>query len=144
MKLDANLLVDSEPSENIKSSKVSNEEEEDLALSEWKDKITHLFESKEVYKNPNLTLTDIASFLNTNRNIISKTINQEFQMNFNDFVNKKRAEAVMEQLKNGEHVKNPLLSIAWDSGFNSKTTFNRALKKHTGTTPRQFIIQNQL
>ena len=144
IKLDSNLLVKFEPSGNDKSGDTKNESGEALALHEWKDKITHLFEAEDVYKNPNLTLTDLASLLNTNRNIISKAINQEFKMNFNDFVNEKRAEAVIEKLKNGEHSNNTLLGIALDCGFNSKTTFNRAFKKHTGTAPKQFIAKNQL
>lgn len=144
IKLDAELLTTFEPSGNDKSDEANNESEEASMLREWKDKITPLFEAEDVYKNPNLTLTDLASLLNTNRNIISKAINQEFQMNFNDFVNKKRAEAVIERMKNGEHAKNTLLAIALDCGFNSKTTFNRAFKKYTGTTPKQFITKNQL
>lgn len=144
MKLNTNLFVDPEPSGSITSNKSSNKTEENFASSEWKDKIIYLFEVKEIYKNPNLTLTDVALHIETNRNIISKVINQEFSMNFNDFVNERRAEAVIKQLKDGAHVKNTLISIALDSGFNSKATFNRAFKKHTGTTPRQFITQNQL
>ena len=65
-------------------------------------------------------------------------------MNFNDFVNEKRAEAVITKLKKGEHVENTLLGIALDCGFNSKTTFNRAFKKHTGASPKQYILKNQL
>lgn len=117
---------------------------EDLALQEWKHKITQLFETEHVYQNANLTLTDLAQQLSTNRNIISRSINQEFGMNFNDFVNEKRAEAVIAKLKNGEHRTNTLLGIALDCGFNSKTTFNRSFKKHTGSTPKQFIEQHQL
>jgi len=144
MKLDANIIGDLASPKNIEKSKDSDEMGEDLRLPERRDKINQLFETEEVYKNPNLTLTDLASFLNTNRNIVSKTINQEFQLNFNDFVNQKRAEAVIEQLKKGAHRKNTLLAIALACGFNSKTTFNRAFKKHTGITPRQFITENQL
>ncbi len=117
---------------------------EDLGLKEWKNKIIQLFEIENVYQNTNLTLTDLARQLNTNRNIISKSINQEFGMNFNDFVNERRAEAVITKLKNGEHKQNTLLGIALDCGFNSKTTFNRSFKKHTGSTPKQFIEQHQL
>lgn len=117
---------------------------EDLALQEWKHKITQLFETEHVYQNANLTLTDLAQQLSTNRNIISRSINQEFGMNFNDFVNEKRAEAVIAKLKNGEHKQNTLLGIALDCGFNSKTTLNRSFKKHTGSTPKQFIEQHQL
>ncbi len=110
-----------------------------LNPSEWKDKITRLFEKEQLHKNPNLTLSDVAHHLHTNRNIISKVINQEFGMNFNDYVNKKRAEAVIEMLQSGAHTNNTFLGIALDCGFNSKTTFNRAFKKHTSLTPKQFI-----
>ena len=144
LKLGSSVLDNFAPSENDQSPETKNDPEDSLALQEWKDKITQLFETDNTYKNPNLTLSDIANLLNTNRNIISKVINQEFDMNFNDFVNKKRAEAVILMLQNGEHSNNTLLSIALDCGFNSKTTFNRAFKKHTSLTPKQYISKYQL
>lgn len=143
IKMDAKMMLNIEP-QNEKSSESKIDTEEVLALEEWKNKITDLFETEHIYKKPNLTLTDLAKLLSTNRNMVSKAINQEFKMNFNDFVNKKRAEAVIEKLKSGEHAKHTLLIIALDCGFNSKTTFNRAFKKHTGLTPKQFIAKNQL
>lgn len=144
IRFDPKPLFRAAPSADDKRGETKNEAEEALNLNEWKTKIAHLFEIEEVYKKANLTLTDIAGLLDTNRNIVSKAINQEFNMNFNDFVNKKRAEAVIERLRKGEHVDSTLLGIALDCGFNSKTTFNRAFKKHTGATPKQFISRNQL
>lgn len=144
IKLNTIALAGFAPVGHNENDSTNNASEEALALREWKDKITYLFESEGVYKNPSLTLTDIASLLNTNRNVVSKAINQEINMNFNDFVNKKRIEAVIEKLKNGEHAHNTLLGIALDCGFNSKTTFNRAFKKYADTTPKQFIAKNQL
>lgn len=110
-------------------------------LLEWKHKIIALFAEQQAYKNPSLTLTDVANALGTNRNMISRVINQEFDINFNDFVNQKRVEAIIKQLNQGAHISNTLLSIALDCGFNSKTTFNRAFKKETSITPKQFIEQ---
>lgn len=144
LELDSSFMVKSEPLQNDESEEIKNELEETVLLQEWKDKIIQLFEEEHIYKNPNLTLTNLANLLNTNRNMISKTINQEFEMNFNDFVNEKRAEAVIERLKKGEHTATTLLGIALDCGFNSKTTFNRAFKKYTSTTPGQFISKNKL
>ncbi|WP_231481147.1 AraC family transcriptional regulator [Sediminibacter sp. Hel_I_10] len=112
-------------------------------IEDWKIKIQLLLEEKKIYTNSNLTLSDIALHLNTNRNLISKIINQGFNMNFNDFINLKRIDAVIEKIKNGDHIDNTLLGIALDSGFNSKTTFNRAFKKHTSLTPKQFILKNK-
>ncbi|PQB06083.1 AraC family transcriptional regulator [Aureitalea marina] len=117
---------------------------EEVALDQWKDRITALFDQEEVFRNPNLTLTDVADKLNTNRNVVSKAINQEFKLNFNDYVNQKRAEAVIDQLKKGQHHRSTFLGLALDCGFNSKTTFNRAFKKYTGITPKQYISQNEL
>jgi len=112
LKFDAELLTKVDPSGIDDTSETQHEPEEALALQEWKEKITHLFETEHVYKNPNLTLTNLADLLDTNRNVISKAINQEFNMNFNDFVNEKRAEAVIEMLKHGAHAQNTLLGIA--------------------------------
>jgi AraC-like DNA-binding protein len=60
----------------------------------------------------------LAKKLETNVSVISKT-NQGFQMNFNDYINNFRIEAVKISLSNGEHKKSTLLGIAYDCGFNS-------------------------
>ena len=134
---------------NLSSSKKLNpasklEEMDDIRIEKWKQKILFLFHQKKIYTNPNLTILDIAETLETHRNLISFSINRGFEMNFNDFVNRKRTEAVIEKLHQGEHTIKTLLSIALDRGFNSKTTFNRAFKKHTGLTPKQYIDVNHL
>lgn len=105
----------------------------------WKNKIENLIQEESLYNNPELTLSDLAKKLNTNVSIISKTINQGFQMNFNDFINNYRIEEVKKAFDKGEHKKNTLLGIAFDCGFNSKATFNRAFKKNTGKSPKEFI-----
>lgn len=105
----------------------------------WKSKIETVIKEEKLYQNPELTLTDLAKKLETNASVISKTINQGFQMNFNDCINNYRIEAVKNSFANGEHKKSTLLGIAYDSGFNSKATFNRAFKKNTGKTPKEFI-----
>ncbi len=113
-------------------------------LKEWIVKINNLFDIEEVCKNSNITVTDLAKILQTNCNMVSKVINQEFKMNFNDLVNQKCAEAIIEQLHQGAHSCNTLLGISLDCGFNSKTTFNRAFKKYTNTTPKRYSAINQL
>jgi AraC-like DNA-binding protein len=108
-------------------------------IEHWKSKIETLIQEQKLYQNPELTLTDLAKKLETNASIISKTINQGFQMNFNDCINTYRIEAVKNSFENGEHKKSTLLGIAFDCGFNSKATFNRAFKKNTGKTPKEYL-----
>ncbi|WP_298221161.1 AraC family transcriptional regulator [Flavobacterium sp.] len=117
------------------------EQELSPEIESWKTKIETLIQSEKLYQNPELTLTDLSKKLETNASIISKTINQGFQMNFNDFINNYRVEAVKKMFENGEQKKSTLLGIAFDCGFNSKATFNRAFKKNTGFSPKDYLVK---
>lgn len=108
-------------------------------IEEWKIKISQLLEKERSYENPNLTLQDIARKLNTNQTVISKMVNQGFKMNFNDFINSYRIEAIIDLFKKEEHKKQTILGISIDCGFNSKTTFNRCFKKQTGLSPKEYL-----
>lgn len=136
---------------DMKNEEVDIFEEEDLVsdevqisseeknIDEWKEKISILISEKQLFENPRLTLAHIAQELGTTTKTISTAVNAGFQMNFNDFINHHRIEAVKAKLKNGDHKTSTLLGIALDCGFNSKATFNRAFKKSTGMTPKDYL-----
>lgn len=128
---------------NVFSEETQGKTNQELPLSDdiedWKQKIIVLIEVEKIYENPKLILSDVAQLLDTNTRTISSVINLGFQMNFNDFINYYRIEAVKEKLISGEHHTITLLGIAYDCGFNSKATFNRAFKKSTGLSPKGFI-----
>jgi AraC-like DNA-binding protein len=115
---------------------------EDGFADNWKPKIISLLEQEKIYEDAELTLTQMAKLLKTNPSVLSKVINQGFGQNFNDFINQYRIEAVKEKLKAGEQQKQTLLGIAFDCGFNSKATFNRAFKKLTGQSPKEWMEKN--
>ena len=106
---------------------------------EWKEGLSELMLDKRLFENPRLALSDVANELGTTTKVVSSAVNSGFNMNFNDFVNHYRIEAIKEKLNNGEHNKSTLLGIALDCGFNSKATFNRAFKKSTSVSPKDFI-----
>lgn len=110
-------------------------------LERWKRKLTILMEDEKSYLNPELTLNDLASKLKTNSSIISKVINTGFEQNFNDFINAYRVGAFEKKLKLAENSHLTLTSLAFDCGFNSKATFNRAFKKFNGMSPREYQHQ---
>ena len=121
---------------------VSNQLKEGAALLQWKEKIIAVMEEEKLYEDAELTLTQLSKKLSTNPSVLSKVINHGFQLNFNDFVNSYRINAVTQMLKAGEQKKQTLLGIAYDCGFNSKATFNRAFKKQTGLSPKEWMEKN--
>ncbi len=97
-----------------------------------------LLEREKIYKDMNLSLPELAETLGIQRNHLSFIINEFAKMNFYDFINTYRIEEAKRLLtKNGDEEVN-VLEIAFDSGFNSKSTFNKVFKKFTGKTPSEY------
>lgn len=110
---------------------------------QWKIQLEKLLTEKEWWLDPALSLPQMAAALQTNTPALSRFINQVYGRNFNDFINQYRVQAFIEKLKAGDHNEQTLLALAFDCGFNSKNTFNRAFKKETGLTPSQYLLRLQ-
>jgi AraC-like DNA-binding protein len=125
----------------LSSEKIETAEKKELneELLPYKNKIITLFEKEKIYLNPDLSLSDLAQRLKTNTSVLSQVINNGFDKNFNDFVNEFRVNTFKEKTQNAENQHLSLLGIAFECGFNSKATFNRAFKKFTGITPNDFV-----
>lgn len=118
------------------------ETKSEVAADEWKEKLLAYMEERKPHLETSLSLGELAGQLNTNTSVLSKVINDETGRNFNDFINSYRVQETLEKLKNGEHHSQTLLGIAYDCGFNSKATFNRAFKKVTGQSPKEWLGKN--
>ncbi len=113
-------------------------------MREQKEMIANYFKLDHPYLNPDLTLVQLANDLNMSRSELSEVINKGYQLNFNDFVNQFRIENVKKMIDEGKHEQLSLLGIAFDSGFNSKATFNRVFKKFTATSPSDYVKSRSL
>ncbi len=105
----------------------------------WRDTLLAYMDSERPYLDPDLSLIDLARRLKTNASVLSPVINAGTGKNFNDFVNQYRVEVFKQQARDPANRHLSLLGIALDCGFNSKATFNRAFKKLTGQSPREFV-----
>ncbi len=101
-------------------------------------KLMHLFIHEEYYKRNELSLRELALELDTHPNYLSQIINEREEKNFYDFVNAFRLEAFKRSVEDQKNKQFTLLALAYDCGFNSKSSFNRYFKKHTGQTPSEF------
>jgi ligand-binding sensor domain-containing protein/AraC-like DNA-binding protein len=109
---------------------------------EYLQDIINALEKRKMYREENLTLDRFSKELSIPRHYISQVVNEKLNKNFNDLINSYRINEAKEKLKHSVKSKASILEIAYEVGFNSKSAFNRAFKKHTGLTPSQF--RNQL
>ena len=110
----------------------------DSEAKQYTEKLTDYMKSAKPYLNPDLSLPQLATELNISSHYLSQVINEQFNLNFFDFVNGYRVEAFKEKITNPEFWNYSLLGIAFECGFNSKSAFNRIFKQTTGTTPSQY------
>ena len=102
-------------------------------------KLKDIMEVEKPYLNPKLTLDKLADIAGITPHLLSKTINEVFDKNFFLFVNDYRVKEFKILIKNDELKNHTILSLAFDSGFNSKTTFNTAFKNVTKLTPKEYL-----
>jgi AraC-like DNA-binding protein len=102
-------------------------------------KLDHAVLADSLYREAGLTLPMLAAKVGTKPNVISQALNQTLGLNFFDYINGHRIDEAKRLLETGED--GTILDIAYEVGFNSKSTFNAAFKKHTGQTPSLFRKQ---
>lgn len=90
------------------------------------------------YQDPELSLGSLAEKLDLTPHELSRIINTVLKKSFNDFINEYRIAEVIQKMQNPVYNRLTLLGIAFDSGFNSKTTFSRAFRRITGKTPGEY------
>lgn len=113
-------------------------------LNELDKKLQALMNLEKVYLENDLSLPKLAKSMNASCNEASFVINELYRDNFYNFINKYRVEEAKILLLSKKYNQLNILGIAYESGFNSKTTFNTTFKKHTGFSPTEFVKTNRI
>ncbi|MEB3347350.1 AraC family transcriptional regulator [Aquimarina gracilis] len=108
-------------------------------LERLKNDLQKLMVEEKIYLNHKLTLIDMAQQLNTSSNNVSWLLNNIHESSFYDFINHYRVQEFINKVERGEHQNHTLLALSLDSGFNSKSTFNKAFKIVMNETPSNYI-----
>lgn len=130
LKLVSDLILEEKNTEQI----AVNEKEYNQELFKLKK---YMVEEKP-FLNPSLTIQDVARDIKVPVRDLSLLINHKLEQHFYDFVNAYRIESAMDILKDVTKSKVTVLEILYEVGFNSKSSFNTAFKKHTGSTPTSY------
>lgn len=106
--------------------------------NDLKKRFLKLFETDKIHQLNDLRISTVCELLHSNRTYISKLINDEFGMNFNEFVNKYRVKEAKRLLLSQAHKRYTMEYIAQQAGFGSVASFTRVFKELEGVTPGKF------
>jgi AraC-like DNA-binding protein len=106
-------------------------------------KLNELMPNKNLYKQENLTLSELAKQLNVHPNHLSQVINEKEEKNFYNYINSLRIKEFIRLASQQKNEKFTLMSLAQDCGFNSKSTFNKHFKAYTQKTPSEFFREQK-
>ncbi len=107
-------------------------------ITKLKEEIDHMMVTDKVYLDSNVTMQDFCQKLSINSNYLSQLVNREFDCSLTYLINSYRVEAAKEKLLSSDSNHLNFLGIATEVGFNTKNTFTRTFKRHTGVTPSEF------
>ena len=128
------LTVEENIREKYQNSGLTNDQGKDLFKQ-----LSTLMSEQKVFKNNELKLNELASQLDVHPNHLSQVINERAEVNFYDFVNTYRVEEFKMLIAMPKNQAFTIISLAYECGFNSKSSFNRYFKKHTGQTPSEYL-----
>ncbi len=106
--------------------------------NELLDKLLYYVESKKPFLQPDLSLKKLAENTEIPSHQISQILNSKLNKNFFEFISFYRVKESVDQLSQPQNKDKTVLEILYEVGFNSKSAFNNAFKKHTGITPTEY------
>jgi len=98
--------------------------------------------SAKPFLNPELTLQDLSAKLNIPKHQLTMLFNNHLGKNFFEYINEYRIEETKLRMLDPAYEHLTLVAIAYECGFNSKSTFNTFFKHATGLTPTEWRKKN--
>lgn len=108
------------------------------------DSIEEYIENEKPYCDPNFTITQLATAVNSNITYVSKAIRISKDVNFNVLMNTYRINMIKDMLDKGYHNTFTIKHIYTSAGFKQQTTFNKVFKQIEGITPTDYIKSLQI
>lgn len=108
-----------------------------------KERVKLFVETNQSYLKPDFTLKSLSEGVNMSMHDVSATINNGYRMNFNEWINRYRVEEVKKRLLDPSKKHYSLVALAFESGFNSKASFNRIFKRVEGVSPSEFKLNQK-
>lgn len=110
----------------------------DEQATEYLNRLLAFMEDEKPFLDSDLTIHDLSRKTGIPRHYITEILNEKYGRNFFTFINEYRVKEVIMRIRDPRFQHYTILAIAFDAGFNSKSTFNTFFKTYTGKTPSQY------
>lgn len=134
----ADVSIQEEESPRSGAEKYARSGLREQQAEEYLTRLLKYMDEEKPYLNGDLTIHDISARTGIPRYFITEVLNEKHGRNFFTFINEYRVKEVVERINDSKYQHYTILAIAFDSGFNSKSTFNSIFKSYTGKTPSQY------
>ncbi|MGO1070603.1 helix-turn-helix domain-containing protein [Lysobacter sp. CA199] len=132
------VTVAAEPApEPAAEAKLEHASADDPRFPSVEARLAQLMAREQLYREPALTIGQLAKRSGYPEYLVSEVINRCFQSNFWDYINRQRIEAARACLADAGDTRT-ILDIAYACGYTSKSTFNAAFKRQSGLTPSAY------
>jgi AraC-like DNA-binding protein len=106
--------------------------------SQFAGQLQGLMQTEKLYQDCELRLDTLAEKLTVSRHHLSQILNEQLGMNFFEYINSLRVEEAKELLRQVPRQELNISEVAYQVGFNNKVSFNKAFRKATGLSPKEF------
>jgi len=110
----------------------------DEQAEEYLTRLLNYMEEEKPYLDSDLTILDLSKKTGIPRHYITEVLNEKHGRNFFTFINEYRVKEVISLINDPKYQHYTILAIAFDAGFNSKSTFNTIFKASSGKTPSEY------
>jgi adenylate cyclase len=109
------------------------------AAREIQGKLNTYMKESRIFLNQGLNLSDLAEAVETTPSTLSQVLNEYVCKSFYDYVNSFRLDHFLRIKQEAKYRNYTILALAYECGFNSKTTFNTFFKKSLNKTPSEYF-----
>jgi AraC-like DNA-binding protein len=102
-------------------------------------RITKAMEEDRLYRQPDIDLNGLISYVGSDQRTVSHVLNKHFQKSFNNLINYYRVEEVKKRMVTPGNDHLTLSGIAFECGFNSQSTFQRSFRQLTNLSPKEYL-----
>lgn len=110
----------------------------DEKIEDLSSRLEIIMNEEKIYLEPELSMPGLAARISAQPHHLSQVINEKYRMNFFEYINRKRIDYAERAISDTDPEDVNITRIAFDSGFNSISSFNSAFKRFTGITPSAF------